>query len=97
MTSPPSRVINLRIVESLMVCLRKRTEPSAKAARKPFLVMPPSFGSGFLGSYDKSTGLVHGTASAASTIRIVFDVPSVISLILLALGLGKMVPAPVKT
>ena len=55
---------------------RNRTDPSAYATWKWPRNMPPNFGTGFFGSYSRSSGFVHGTAASASTTMNVFDVPS---------------------
>ena len=44
--------------------------------RQDFIAGHRSLGSGRFGSYRRSSGLLHGTRSPASTTRRVFDVPS---------------------
>src|SRR5258708_648288 len=53
----------------------KRTLLSKNTAWKPSLNTPPNLGSGPFGSYFTSSGLVHGTASAASTSATALEVP----------------------
>src|SRR5262249_38307600 len=88
-SSPPLRVIAARM-EYSDTPRRSigRLEPSAKATTHIGLRVvisekmkvsgkaPPSGGSGPAGSYSISAGLVQGTASPPSAIRIVLDVPS---------------------
>src|SRR5206468_4306893 len=62
-TSPPLLVINFRMASTAMPDLRRRTEPSAKAARTPFLVIPPSLGRGILGSSFLFVGPSQGSSS----------------------------------
>ena len=75
-TLPSATEIRYRIFFSSIWPRRKvRTEPSANPVTNvPF--GPPNFGSGFTPSYTKSSGFAHGTDSAASATRIVFEVPS---------------------
>src|SRR5437762_11473921 len=65
--SPPLRVIKARSVLSSIFLVIAWTEPSQKAALKISGYSAPSLGSGFSGSKGKSSGLVHGTGSPAST------------------------------
>ena len=79
MISPPFGVIRLRSVRSSTRRSMSLTRPSTKRAAKPSLIEPPSRGSGEPSAKGSSSGLVQGTASAASTTMIVLLVPSVIS------------------
>ena len=88
---PPSAVIRARRVFSSSVRRRNRTDPSANTTLNPLEKCPPSFGSGFFGSYSTSSGFVQATASPASTIISVFDTPSAMSAIFLV---WDMVPGP---
>src|SRR5262249_14161339 len=72
-TSPPAGVMTARSVAMSARRLMKRTAESHIAALKPSGNRPPNGGSSFFGSYRTSSGLVHGTATPASTIRSVFD------------------------
>src|SRR5262249_27647892 len=67
--SPPLGVIAARMAFSGVLRRKNRIAPSAMAACTPSSNRPPSFGSGPRGSYGRSCGLVHGTASPASTTR----------------------------
>src|SRR5262249_31225673 len=67
-SSPPATVMNFLRFSSLTPLGTKRTEPSHMATLKLPSKTPPSLGNGFLASKATSTGLVHGTASPASTI-----------------------------
>src|SRR5262249_38089977 len=105
-TSPPFAVMAARRWTSLTLVLMEITEPSAFAARKES-PKTPSFGSGFVGEYSSSSGLVHGTAVAASTIASVLEGPSVIQATRRPVrpkgppreepAVSKIVPVPVKT
>src|SRR5579883_786916 len=77
--SPPSRVIKARRTTGAIDFLMYLTAPSAKTALKPSGVNPPSSGKGPLGSKGMSSGLVQGISRCASTARMVFEVPSVMS------------------
>ena len=68
--------------------LTNRTEPSARRTLKPpgWVEPAPKSDGAAAGSNGRSSGLVQGTASLASTTMIVFDVPSVI--------LASLVPWP---
>src|SRR4051794_20475151 len=81
MTSPPDRVIKAFKTVGLIDFFREWTDPSAKSALKPFSQYPPSSGKGPVGSKGISSGLVQGMSRFVSTTTIVFDVPSVNSVI----------------
>src|ERR1700733_6816755 len=81
MTSPPARVINAFRTVGLTFLDMNLTAPSAKTALKPSGLKLPSSGTGPLGSKGMSSGLVQGISRLASTARIVFDVPSEMSMI----------------
>jgi hypothetical protein len=87
MASPLDRVIKARRTPSRIDVMMKRTEPSANAALKPpGCAEPaprrPSLQAGLAGSNARSSGLVQGTESFASTTMSAFDLPSVTSEIL---------------
>ena len=96
-TSPPARVIRALRTMGLIDFLMYRTEPSPKRALNPSGVKPPSCGRAACGSKGMSSGLVQGMSRLASTARIVFDVPSVMSANDGLSPLPSMVSGPVKT
>src|SRR5262245_58355973 len=74
-TSPPARVIRAcKFLASIFFFFTKRTEPSRKAMKNPSLNIAPSLGGALLGSYGISSGLVQGTAVAASATPTVLEV-----------------------
>ena len=80
--SRPLAVIIIRNVVGSIRSDRSRTEPSASSTWNPPGCgdpAPPSVGAAFGSKGRSESGRVQGTASFASTARIVFEVPSTIS------------------